>query len=182
MDERVAVDLAGGGEQEARALELGQPERVVGAVGADLERVQRQAQVVDRAGRAGEVVDEVDAPVDLEMLGHVVIEEDEVAVADVLDVLERAGVEVVDADDPHSLGEERFAEMGAEEPGSAGHDGRGHGEIISAFGRGVREWERQRSIGDMKRASAAASVWRAPEPARSRRSWRCSYTDGLLTC
>jgi len=29
MDERVAVDLAGGGEQEAGALELGQTERVV---------------------------------------------------------------------------------------------------------------------------------------------------------
>ena len=46
---RVAVDLAGRGEQEARALALRQAERVVRAVGADLERVQRQPQVVDRA-------------------------------------------------------------------------------------------------------------------------------------
>ena len=60
VDLGVAVDLAGRGEQEAGALELGHAEHVVGAVGADLERVQRQPQVVDRARRRGEVVDEVD--------------------------------------------------------------------------------------------------------------------------
>ena len=60
VDLGVAVDLAGRGDQEAGALELGDPEHVVGAVGADLERVQRQPQVVDRARRRGEVVDEVD--------------------------------------------------------------------------------------------------------------------------
>ncbi len=64
-------------------------------------------------------------------MGHVVIEEDEVLVADLLDVLEVAGVEIVDADDAHSLGEKRFTQMGAEKPGSAGHDGGRHGEIIS---------------------------------------------------
>ena len=60
MDLGVAVDLAGRGDQEAGALPLGDAEHVVGAVGADLERVQRQPQVVDRARRRGEVVDEVD--------------------------------------------------------------------------------------------------------------------------
>ena len=79
VDLRVAVDLGGGGEQEAGALELRQAEHVVGAVGADLERVQRQAQVVDRAGRRGEVVDEVDRLVDVERLGQVVLQEGEVA-------------------------------------------------------------------------------------------------------
>jgi hypothetical protein len=57
---RVAVDLRGGGDEEAGAVLLGQPERVVGAVGADLQRVQRQAQVVDRRRGRREVVDEVD--------------------------------------------------------------------------------------------------------------------------
>ena len=64
---RVAVDLARRGEQEARALPLREAERVVRAVRADLERVQRQAQVVDRARERREVVDEVDRLVDLEM-------------------------------------------------------------------------------------------------------------------
>ena len=47
---RVAVDLARRGEQEPGALELREAERVVRPVRADLQRVQRQAQVVDRAG------------------------------------------------------------------------------------------------------------------------------------
>ena len=44
MDLRVAVDLAGAGQQEARVLGLGQAERVVGAERADLERRDRVAR------------------------------------------------------------------------------------------------------------------------------------------
>ena len=40
------------GEQEARALRLGQAERLVRAERADLQRLDRQLEVVDRAGRA----------------------------------------------------------------------------------------------------------------------------------
>ena len=95
---RVAVDLARGGEQEACALPLREPERVVRAVRADLERVQRHAQVVDRARERGEVVDEVDGLGDLDVLGDVVVEERERVAPKVLDVRERARDEVVDAD------------------------------------------------------------------------------------
>ena len=49
VDQRIAVDLRGRGEQEARPLGLGEPERVVGAERADLERLDRQLEVVDRA-------------------------------------------------------------------------------------------------------------------------------------
>ena len=42
-------------------------------------------------------------------------------VAQVLDVLQRARVEVVEADDPVALGEQVLAEVRAEEPGAAGH-------------------------------------------------------------
>jgi hypothetical protein len=59
MDEGVAVDLGGGGEQEARALGLGQAEGVVGAQRADLEGLDRQFEVVDGAGGRGEVEDVV---------------------------------------------------------------------------------------------------------------------------
>ena len=69
---RVAVHLARRREQEARALHLREAERVVRAVRADLERLQRQPQVVDRARRAREVVDEVDRLVDLDVLRQVV--------------------------------------------------------------------------------------------------------------
>jgi hypothetical protein len=66
---------------------LRQPEHVVSAVGADLQRVQRQAQVVDRARRRRQVVDEVHPLVDEERLGEVVLDEREVIRADVMDVL-----------------------------------------------------------------------------------------------
>ena len=133
---RIAVDLARGGEQEASALELGEPERVVRPVGADLERLQRQAQVVDRAGRAREVVDEVDRLVDLEMARQVVVEKEEPLATVVLDVLQRPGLEVVDADDAVLALEERVAEMRAEEPGTARDDrGRHRGRIYPSLRR-----------------------------------------------
>ena len=123
---RVAVDLARRGEEEARALELRETERVVGAVRAGLERVQRQPQVVDRARRAREVVDEVDRLVDPDRLHDVLRQEDEVVAAHVRDVRERPGLEVVDADDAMPFGKERVAEVRSEEAGTAGHDRGGH--------------------------------------------------------
>ena len=124
---RISVDLARRGEQEARALELREAERVVRPVGAGLERVQRHAQVVDRARERGEVVDVVDGLVDGDRVDHVVIHERERVVAQVLDVLERRDDEVVQADHPVAALEQRFAEVGAEEAGAAGDEGRGHG-------------------------------------------------------
>ena len=56
-------------------MQLGEAERVVRPVGADLQRVQRQPQVVDRRCRAGEVVDEVDRLVDEERLDDVRVQE-----------------------------------------------------------------------------------------------------------
>ena len=122
MHLRVAVHLAGGGEQEARALELREAERVVRPVRADLQRLQRQPQVVDRAGRAREVVDEVDRLLDPDRLRQVVRDERELVRAHVLDVRERARLEVVDADHPVTALEQRIAEMRAEKAGTAGDD------------------------------------------------------------
>jgi hypothetical protein len=59
------------------------------------------------------VKDEVEGPADLDVLGDVMVEEDEVGAADVLDVLERCRLEVVHADDTMSLSEQIFAEVGA---------------------------------------------------------------------
>src|SRR2546423_6409930 len=122
MDERVAVHLARRGEQEARALVLREAERVVGPVRADLERVQRHAQVVDRARERGQVEDDVDRLADLDVLDDVVVEEDEVAVPDVLEVRERARLEVVDADDAGAAPQQGLAKVRAEEPRAPGHD------------------------------------------------------------
>jgi hypothetical protein len=52
------------------------------------------------------------------VLDQVVIQEEEAVVPDVLDVLERARVEVVDAQDAMSLLEQVLAQMRAEKSGS----------------------------------------------------------------
>jgi hypothetical protein len=126
MHLRVAVDLARGGDEEAGAMALGQPERVVRPVGADLQRVQRQPQVVDRAGGRREVVHEVDRLVDVVRLDDVDVQVHELGPADVLDVRERAGLEVVDADDAVTACEELVTEMRAQEAGTAGDQACGH--------------------------------------------------------
>ena len=134
MDFGVAVDLAGRGDEEAGALPLRDPEHVVGAVGADFERVQRQPQVVDRARRRGEVVDEVDVLGDVDVGGDVDVTEVERLVTDVGDVLQRPGLEVVEADHPVPVAEQPLAEMGPEEAGAAGDYAGAHGAILSSPG------------------------------------------------
>ena len=120
MHLRVAIHLARRSEQEAGALELGEAERVVRSVRADLQRLQRQAQVVDRARRAREVEHEINWLGDLEALRQVVRQERERVAAQMVDVRERAGLEVVDADHPLAAGAERLTEMRAQEARAAG--------------------------------------------------------------
>ena len=68
--------------------------------------------------------DVVDALLEEEGLGDVVVYEEEVlAVFQVLDVLQRPGVEVVDADHAVAVGQQPIAEMGAQESRSP-RDGR----------------------------------------------------------
>src|SRR4051812_41547810 len=121
--QRVAVDLARRREQEPRALVLREAERVVSPVRPDLERVQRQAHVVDRARDGRQVVDDVDRLADVDVLDDVVVHERELGPAtDVRDVLEAAGLEVVDADDAVVPRQQVIAEMGAEEPRATRYD------------------------------------------------------------
>jgi hypothetical protein len=127
MHERIAVDLAGRCRQETRPLDLGEAERVVSSIGAHLERVQRQPQVVDRRGRRGEVVDEVDRLLDEVLVGDVEIQIGEALdVADVRDVAQRPGLEVVHADHAVASREQLVAEMRTEKSGAAGYKAGGH--------------------------------------------------------
>ena len=71
----IAVDLGGRGQEESRAFGLGQTERIVGAERADLEGLDRELEVVDRAGRRGEVQDAVERPIQRNELGDVVLDE-----------------------------------------------------------------------------------------------------------
>src|SRR5215208_7362207 len=100
------------------------------AVRADLERVQRLPQVVDRARERRQVIDGVHRLVELQVLGHVVVQEHERVVAQVLEVLQRAGLEVVHADHAVARLKQVLTKMGAEKPGSSGDYSGGHERIM----------------------------------------------------
>jgi hypothetical protein len=68
------------------------------------------------------VVDEVDRLLDEVRLDDVDVEVDELGPADVLDVLQRARLEVVDADHALAALEQRVAEVRAQEAGAAGDE------------------------------------------------------------
>ena len=120
MHQRVAIDFGGRGEQEGRLLGARQAEAVVGAQRAHLERLDRQLEIVDRARRRCEVQHVVDRLGEEERLADVVLDEGEVlATAQMLDVAQAAGDQVVDADDAAALLEQAFTQMRAEKAGAA---------------------------------------------------------------
>ena len=57
------------------------------------------------------MVDDVDLALDLDVPGDIVVQEDEVGVTNVLEILERRRLEVVDADDAVTLREQVVSEM-----------------------------------------------------------------------
>ena len=126
VDLRIAVHLARRGEQEPGPVHLRQSERVVRPVRADLERLQREPQVVDRARGAREVVDEVEGLGELHVVREVLRQKGEGVAPQVLDVRQGPRLEVVEADDAVTLREQRLTEVRAEKTRAAGHEGGRH--------------------------------------------------------
>ena len=81
MHERVTVDFRCRREQKSRALRLRETEGLMGAERPDLERLDRQLQVIDRACRAREVQHTLERPFQLDEVGHVVQDQLEARVA-----------------------------------------------------------------------------------------------------
>ncbi len=97
MHGRVAIDLRGRGLEDLGLQPLGQAQHVDRADHAGLGRLHRIELVVDRRGRAGEVVDLVD--LDKERMGDVVAHRLEMRVAQQLgDVVLAPGEVIVDAE------------------------------------------------------------------------------------
>ena len=124
MDERIAVAFRSRGQEERRLLGFGEAERVVRAERADFQRRDRQLEIIDRAGRRGEMEDVIDFSSGRKMIVRdVVLDEGEILVAgEVLDVLEVAGDEIVDRDDAMTFREQPVGQMRAEKSGAAGDD------------------------------------------------------------
>ena len=112
------------------------------AHGADLEGLDGKLQVIDGACGRSEVVNPVQpvlGPVDVG--GNVVVDEIEIGpVAQVGDVGEVAGDEVVHRRDAESCGEKFFAKVACEESGAAGD--KGAGRVGTVDGTGIETGER----------------------------------------
>ena len=104
MNGRIAIDLGRGSLENSAFQPFGKAQHVDGAVHAGLGGLHRIALIVDRRGRAGQIVDLVD--LDIERKGDVVAEQLEAIVTeDAIEIAPRAGEEIVDADDARAVGQ-----------------------------------------------------------------------------
>ena len=137
VDDRVAVDLAGGGLENPGAPALGETQHVDGAMHRRLGRLHGIELVVHRRGRAGQVVDLVDLRKERE--GHVVPQQLEGRIShQVGHVATGTRVEIVDAEDLMSGLEEAFAEMRPDEARSTGDQYAFHGTGSLRARKGIR--------------------------------------------
>ena len=126
MHQRVAVNFGSRGQQEARVFFLGQAERLVRAERADLEGLNRQFQIINRAGRRREMPDVIHRAFQEQEFGDILLNELELRIAaEVRDVVHAAGDEIVYADDFVAARDQQVGEMRAEKAGGPGDDGRG---------------------------------------------------------
>lgn len=88
MDGRVAVDLTGGGDQNATGDPLCKAQHVDRSHGVRLDRLNRIEHVVRRTGRTGQVVDLI--YLDVQRIDDVMVEELKVGVADPVGDVEAA--------------------------------------------------------------------------------------------
>ena len=120
MHVRVAINLARAGLQDLRLHPLGQAQHVDRPHDGGLRRLHRVELVMDRRGRAGEVVDLVH--LDIERKRHVVPQRLELRPAQqVRDVVLAPREVIVDAKHVVPLLDQPLAEMRPQEPGPAGH-------------------------------------------------------------
>ena len=131
MYQGVAIDFRRGGQQELGLLGHRQPQGLVCAQRADLEDVDAQPLKVGRASWAGEVQNEVERAIYVDVVGNVVLNKLESRVAEqVGDVFGPAREEVVHADDFAAFFQQQVAEMRPQETRAAGDQ---HAHRVGSF-------------------------------------------------
>ena len=116
----IAIDLGGGGLEDLRFNPLGQAEHVDCAVHACLRRLHRVMLVMDRRGRACQVVNLIDLQIKWER--DIVADQFKMLVIEeVLDVASGAGKEVVNTEDQRTVRKQMPTQMRAEEAGTTRH-------------------------------------------------------------
>ena len=123
VHEGIAVDLRGGGEEEAGAPGLGEAESAIGPERADLEGLDGIIEVVDRARRTREVQHPIERTLDLDEVRDIVQHELKAGMlAEVGDVGRVTGEEIVHSDDAVILCQQPVAQMRPEKPRGPGYE------------------------------------------------------------
>ncbi|SPF43877.1 hypothetical protein SBA1_500028 [Candidatus Sulfotelmatobacter kueseliae] len=120
MLQRIAVALGSGRHQIFRAVLAGQVESVKSSKGTDFQRRNAVNAVVDGAGRAGKVEDEVNLA-HVEGIANILFDELKARLlAQMFEVGETAGDKVVDDNHTPALCEQGITQVGAQKPGAPG--------------------------------------------------------------
>ncbi len=118
---------------------------------ANLEGLDREFVVIHRAGGGGEVPNILHRLVEEQELGDILLDELELPVAgEVGDVFDRAGNEIVDADDAVAAGEQQIDQMRTEKARRAGDNG----GWATAWSRGAME----ASMGGVKNRDSKSAI------------------------
>jgi len=120
--QRVAVDFGCGGEQELGALVERQAERVVCAKRPDLERLNRQFQIINRAGGGRKVQNRINRAGNVDIIGNIMPDEVEVGITCQMGYVSGiAGYHVVHSNNRVSFGNKTVAQMRPQKTRAAGN-------------------------------------------------------------
>jgi len=118
---RVPINFRSGGDEETGSATLGKTQHVHGTNKTSLNGLDWVVLVMDWRGRASQVEDLINFQED--WFDDVMADEFKVGAADeVSDIFLAASEEVIDADDMVASVDEEFAEVGADEAGTAGDE------------------------------------------------------------
>ena len=116
MNQRIAIDFGRRGKKEPRPLRLGKPKCFVRTERAYFQGLDRQLQIIDRAGGGSEVENEVDRSVNEQVVRYVILDELEPGIpGEMGDVGRGPRDEIVDAGDGVAFGDQTITQMRAEE-------------------------------------------------------------------
>src|SRR3569833_1984909 len=118
----IAIDFACGRLEDAGRFLPCQLEQVQRPKNAGFHRADRILLIMRRRGRAGEIVDPVERPLDAKWFPYIMFDEAEVwMIQQGADVPHGSSVKIVQADDAVSPPEERVANMRTDEAGAPGN-------------------------------------------------------------
>src|SRR5258707_12602564 len=123
MNQRITVNLRSRGQQESRSFLTGQTQSLVSAEGAHLQSLDRQFQVINRAGRRSKMPNVIHRTAEEQKLGNILLHEFEVRVAcQVRNIIDATCNKVVDGDHKVPAFKQEIDEVGSQETGAAGHN------------------------------------------------------------